>query len=398
MSTTQGDGADSPIKLPRQKTSPSKKTLDVQSGGPYPVEQERSPAVTKPDFSRTHRSILAKASAPNDKSSQFHSNIAMRGVSDQKPKSQTTVISAAFRSRSASGQDANPKHRPVDDKHAKVLAVRNNNASKQAPKSVTSLGAPAVAKSDSIDALSEDDRQLQRELLRLHVLHSTSADVHGQWRDSAKKHFHVRFSELAERHTEIADISFQTQELRNRSAVVHWCRNAQASEIERRVQTLSKCIHEINENLDPSGKFSNIIESFETWHSQTRKIQASREHNIPADAPLSGNVEEIGAGWQNDVDALQRRLSLLTGELRTLGSASANSALGHLLVLLQDLVLDMLAEVDCLRSIEYEMMAQEKLWLEDQITSLSLKVQSEMRDKRKSPSKSRNYIGQSSST
>ncbi|KAI4108524.1 MAG: hypothetical protein L6R37_000960 [Teloschistes peruensis] len=322
----------------------------------------------------------------------------MKGVSDQKPNSQTTVKPAAFRSRSASGQDVNPKSRSVDDKHAKVLAIRNNNASKQAPKIVTSLGAPAVAKSDSIDALADDDRQLQRELLRLHILHSTSADVHGQWRDSATRHFHVRFSELAERHTEIADISFQTQELRNRSAVVHWCRNVQASEIDRRVQTLSKCIHEINENLEASGKFSNIIESFETWHTRTRQIQGSRKHNIPADAAVLANVEEIGAGWQNDVDALQRRLSLLTGELRTLGSARTNSALGRLLVLLQDLVLDMLAEMDCLRSIEYEMMAQEKLWLENQITSLSLKVQSEMRDKRKSPSKTRSYIGQAFST
>ncbi|KAI4200287.1 MAG: hypothetical protein LQ350_004035 [Teloschistes chrysophthalmus] len=398
MSTTQGDGAGRPTKLPRQQTNPSKKTLDVQSGGRYPVEQERSAAVTKPDFSRTHRSILAKASAPNDRSSQFHSNIAMKGASDQKPKSQATVKSAAFRTRSASRQDANPKPRSVDDKHAKVLAVRNNNASKKTPKAVTTLGAPAVARSDSIDALAEEDRQLQRELLPLHVLHSTSADVHGQWRDSAKRHFHVRFSELAERHTEIADISFQTQELRNRSAVVHWCRNVQASEIDRRVQTLSKCIHEINENLDPNGKFSNVIESFEIWHTRIHKIQGSREHSIPADAAVSANVEEIGAGWQNDVDALQRRLSLLTGEFRTLGSASANSALGRLLVLLQDLVLDMLAEVDCLRSIEYEMMAQEKLWLEDQITSLSLKVQSEMRDKRKSPSKPRSYVGQYPST
>ncbi|KAL8665226.1 MAG: hypothetical protein Q9202_002448 [Teloschistes flavicans] len=392
MSTTQGHNTGRPTKLPRQQLNPiKKKTLDVLPGRPYPDEQDRVILYTKPDFSRTHRSIPVNSNAPNDRSSQLPSNVAMKGVSEGRSKTQTTVKPAGLRSKPTSGQGANPSSRSVDDKHAKALVIRHNNASKQAPKSATSLPTPAVDKTDSIDTLSEDYRQMQRELLRLHVLHSTSADVHGQWRGSAKRSLHLRFSELAERHTEIADISFQTQELRNRSAVVHWCRNVQTAEIDRRVQTLSKCIQEIYENLESSGKFNSIIELFEAWHTGTRKIQRSREHNIPAEAAALANMEEIGAGWQNDVDALQRRLSLLTGELRTLGSASANSSLGKLLVLLQDLVLDMLAEVDCLRSIEYEMMAQEKLWLENQITSLSLQVQSEMRDKRKSPCKTRSY-------
>lgn len=146
-------------------------------------------------------------------------------------------------------------------------------------------------------------------------------------------------------------------------------------------------MEEIYENLDPGGKYYHVTSTFEVWFTRARRVRESRRCDVPARAANLGYVEEIGAGWQNDVDALQRRLSTLTGDLRTLGSASESSNLGQLLVLLQDLVIDMLAEVDCIRSIECEIVAQEEIWIEEQIKSLSLKVHNEMGDNRRTPSK-----------
>ncbi|KAL8692469.1 MAG: hypothetical protein Q9218_002505 [Villophora microphyllina] len=395
MPTTLGPGAGKPTKLPRQRIDVSKQKIsNVQPDRSLPDEQKRFSQSIKPTFSSTHRSNSTNSNAPSDKSSRTSSSLAKtpipNGLSHGQSKSQMTARPAGFSIGSSSRVESfNPRR--VDDNHRKGPAVRHGNASKQAPDSIPALSVSTGDKLSSIETHSEDYRQVQRELLQLHALHSISADIHAQWRDSAKTKFQIRFSELAERHTEIADICFQTQELRNRAAVVHWCRKVRASEIDKRVQTLSKCIQEMYENFQPGGKYSNIIQSFEAWYTQARNIQESRQINLPAEVAELTNLEEIGVGWQNDVDALQRSLSMLTGELRTLGSAKANSTLGRVLMLLQDLVIDMLAEMDCIRTIEYELVGQEKLWLENQIASLRLKVHNEMRDKRKSPSKACGY-------
>ncbi|KAL8704987.1 MAG: hypothetical protein Q9201_001884 [Fulgogasparrea decipioides] len=291
--------------------------------------------------------------------------------------------------RSTNQQKVSSNEQLSHAKHQTASGNRQANLSKHSDKSMAALSALQIDTSNSTEAFLHDYRQVQRELLRLHVLHSASGDIHSQWRESAQAHFRKRFKDLVERHTEIADIAFQTQELKNRTAVADWCRNIHGSEIGRRVRTLSRCLQDIYDDLDPSGKYNYAIVSFEAWYSRARKIQESRIVGSPDEIANLGYVEEIGAGWQNDVAALQRRLSTLTGELRTLGTASASSTLGQLLVLLQDLVIDMLAEVDCIRSIEWELMAQEKVWIEEQITSLSRRVHNEMKEARKTPSKSR---------
>ncbi|KAL8902370.1 MAG: hypothetical protein Q9207_004754 [Kuettlingeria erythrocarpa] len=282
-----------------------------------------------------------------------------------------------------------PRPQPAERKVSEPQTVPRPNLSQNSAKSTASPSVIPETKTGKNDLPSEGIRQLQGKLLQLHILHSASAAIHQQWRESAKQHFQKRFDELVERHADISDIAYQTQELKNRSALVDWCRNVQAPEVARRARTLSGCIQEIYENLDPGGKYSQVLNSFEAWFARARSVQESRNNKSSDRFTESDYVEEIGAGWQNDVDALQRRLSTLTGDLRTLGSASADSTLGQLLVILQDLVIDMLAEVDCIRSIEYEMIGQEEVWMEAQIKSLSLKVHNEMGSPRKTPRKRR---------
>ncbi|KAL8718644.1 MAG: hypothetical protein Q9225_004241 [Loekoesia sp. 1 TL-2023] len=291
--------------------------------------------------------------------------------------------------RSTNRQNGNAKEAPFGKQRLKFLDLPRRNTSQQTARSASSVSTPTADTPEGSEALFEDTHRIQRELLQLHVLHSASGDTHTQWRESAKAHFQKKFEDLVERHVEIAEIAYQTKELKNRSALVDWCRNVQPSEVERRARTLSRCIEEIYENLDPGGKYYHITSTFEAWFARARRIRESRKSDALARAANLSYVEEIGAGWQNDVDALQRRLSTLTGDLRTLGSAPESSNLGQLLVLLQDLVIDMLAEVDCIRSIECETVAQEEIWIEEQIASLSLKVHNEMSGNKRTPGKRR---------
>ncbi|KAI4118501.1 MAG: hypothetical protein LQ338_007398 [Usnochroma carphineum] len=316
-------------------------------------------------------------------------------ISSKVPNLKATTRPIDNRTNSKIGIPINkPKNAPnvprqvlVEEKLADAITNPKRNISRPTVRAPSSTSAGPESNPESAELPPEVIRQLQGKLLSLHILHSASAQVHQQWRESAKTHFQKQFAELVDRHTEIADIAYQTQELRNRAALADWSRNLQAPEIARRARTLSRCIQEIYENLDPRGRYSQVIGAFEAWFDRAREVRESRETRPPDEVAVSGYVEELGAGWQNDVDALQRKLSTLTGDLRTLGSASADSTLGQLLVMLQDLVIDMLAEVDCIRSIECEIVAQEELWMEEQIRSLGRKVQDEMGGSRKTPRK-----------
>lgn len=278
---------------------------------------------------------------------------------------------------------------PSQDSRTEASAASGRTVSQRSMKSSTSVTVPWESISECDEGLSEEHGHIQRELLRLHVLHSTSANNLDQWRTSAKVHFHKRFGALKERHTEIADISYQTQELKNRSALVDWCRNAQGSEIGKRVHILSACIYEVYNDEGFGGKYHQTVQTFQAWYDRAGAIRESRKHDTMHDNAHLGYVEDIGAGWQNDVNALQRRLGTLTGDLRALGSASTSSNLGRVLVLLHDLVIDMLTELDCIRSISGELVTQERLWFDEQITILSLKAHNEMEGARNTPCRTR---------
>ncbi|KAL8950098.1 MAG: hypothetical protein Q9222_003843 [Ikaeria aurantiellina] len=260
---------------------------------------------------------------------------------------------------------------------------KDRQPSKYPPKSSESY----QLKSDSTEAPDEEHHHIQSRLLRLHVLHSASAEVHTQWRESAKRYFQQRFEELADRHTEIADVVYQSQELKNQAALVDWCYNAQGSDIRKRLHSLSKSINGVCEILDPCGKYDQVIGFFEAWFNQAQEVRESRKSTLSTAVTKAATIEEIGMGWQDDVSALQWTLSTLTGELRTLGSASMSSHLGQLLRLLQDSVMDCLAELDCIRSIECEIVAHENEWHEDQNVRSSPKRVGGRVENRKTPKK-----------
>ncbi|KAI4275395.1 MAG: hypothetical protein LQ337_003265 [Flavoplaca oasis] len=277
-------------------------------------------------------------------------------------------------------------HESVNSR-TKPSVASERTVSLRSIKTPSSVSIPNQIVSECDEGLPEDIRHIQRELLKLHILHSSSANNQEKWRKSARTQLQKRFGALKERHVEIADISYQTQELKNRSGLVNWCRNVQVPEMGKRVYILSSCIHEIYNDAGFGGNYSLTVQAFHTWYDQAQTIRKSRRHNVTQDAAQPEYVEEIGAGWQNDVNALQRSLGTLTGDLRALGSASTSSNLGQVLLLLHDLIIDMLTELDCIRAIESELIAQERLWFDEQIATLSLNVHNESKGTKKSPCK-----------
>ena len=279
-----------------------------------------------------------------------------------------------------------PSHESISSR-TKPSASSERTVSLRSIKPSSSVSIPKQVVPECDEGLPEDIRHIQRELLKLHILHSSWANNQERWQKSARIHLQKRFEALKERHVEIADISYQTQELKNRSALVDWCRNAQGPEMGKKVYILSSCIHEISNDAGFGGNYSLTVQAFHTWYDRAQTIRGSRKYDKTHGTAELEYVEEIGATWQDDVNALQRRLGTLTGDLRALGSASASSNLGQVLALLHDLIIDMLTELDCLRSIESELIAQERLWFGEQIATLSLDVHNDMEAYKKTPCK-----------
>ncbi|CAO1597744.1 hypothetical protein XANCAGTX0491_001542 [Xanthoria calcicola] len=377
--------------LARQsKGSFLKKTAIPQPGLPLsgkPKLSEASVLVGGPVRSQATGFRATSVSAPNGYTKPEVTAVKLNVGLHEQGRSRTQVI----RSRVPNQPGRVPSHESRDSRTA-ASAASGRTVSQRSMKSSSSVSVAGEPISGYDKGLPEETREIQRELLKLHLLHSTSANTQDQWRTSAKVHFHKRFEALKERHAEIADLSYQTQELRNRLALVDWCRNAQASEIGRRVHLLSTCIHEIYHDVGFSGRYNHTLQTFQAWYDRAEAIRESRKHDTTHDTAHLGYVEEIGADWHNDVDALQRRLGTLTGELRALGSAGASSNLGRVLVLLHDLVIDMLTELDCIRSIEGELVSQERLWFDEQIRMLSLKAHSEMEGPSNTPCKNRRTV------
>lgn len=374
-----------PNLLDRQSASAA---LAMQQKGPFlkktAIPQPGLPLLGKPKPSGSHATSV---SAPNGYTKHEVTAVKSNVGLHEQGRSRSQVI----RSRVPNQPGRVPSHESRDGRTA-ASAASGRTVSQRSMKSSTSVSVAREPISGYDEGLPEEIRHIQRELLKLHILHSTSANTQDQLRTSAKVHFHKRFEALKERHAEIADLSYQTQELRNRLALVDWCRNAQGSEIGRRVHLLSACIHEIYHDVGFSGRYNHALQTFQTWYDRAEAIRESRKHDTRHDTAHLGYVEEIGADWHNDVDALQRRLGTLTGDLRALGSAGASSNLGRVLVQFHDLVIDMLTELDCIRSIEGELVSQERLWFDEQIRMLSLKVHSEMEGPSNTPCKNRRTV------
>ncbi|KAL8658368.1 MAG: hypothetical protein Q9226_001044 [Calogaya cf. arnoldii] len=400
--------------VPRKKEAPSSPNaqdlldrqsaaLAVQSNTCFPkntaIPQPGVPLPAKPKLSVNATKIMPGDSAPRSKAIGYD----RAGVSSSKDyanlqataaKSNTGLTrhersrSQVIPSRVPNQQNRVPSNESKDSR-TETATASGRTMPQRSSKPSTSASISRAVISEADEGLPEEVRLIQRELLKLHILHSTSANNQTQWRTSAKAHFHKRFGALKERHAEIADIAYQTQELKNRFALVEWCRIAHGSEIGKRVHVLSNCICGVYDEVGFGGKYNQTIQTFQAWYDRARCIQESRKHNRMYDTADLGYVEEIGADWHNDVNALQRSLGTLTGDLRALGSASASSNLGQTLVLLHDLVIDMLTELDCIRSVEGELIAQERSWFDEQITMLSIKVHNERDGARDTPYRNR---------
>ena len=218
-------------------------------------------------------------------------------------------------------------------------------------------------------------QNLQVELTQLHMIHRTTANVQQQWEQSARESFQTRFNDLCTRHIELKEIAHQQRTLFNQLALVEWCQGVPSTHVAEKVQQASRNIADIRSLLEPEGKYTRVLEVFQSWFARARQIESSRG----ADTIETRNrdlafIEGIGDGWKAEAMVLERELTYCLRELKGFGEIRAVSSLGRILSLHKTLVSNLLEELDVVQWIEHETMVHESTWMEQTIDKLSSNV------------------------
>lgn len=189
--------------------------------------------------------------------------------------------------------------------------------------------------------------------------------------------FRLRFAALAERNAELKDIAQEQQALVNQLALVQWSNGKSGIHMGEKVALLSRNVTEMCSLLEPEGKYTRILEVFESWFSQVLQIREQRKQ-VSRQATALALVEGIGDGWKAEAMVLERELTYCSRDLKAFGNIRTDSSLGRIRALYSKLVLHLIEEIDVIQWIENEITVQETSWVENTIQELASVVDKDL--------------------
>ena len=333
--------------------------------------------------SQASQSTTRKPSAGRPSSHETFATPAPKRATSGSSNVRTTG-KAPFHGRSVS-QQLDPKATPrLGSIRTPSLRQSFMNNQKPAFSALQQLFTPKKAKSRptspstqplGMDKISTADIfHVQMELAQLHLLHRSAATVQKQWEGSAKDSFQQRFTALHERHIDLKDIAHQQQILINQLGLVSWSQGKTGTQIAEKLQLLSRNISDVSNLIDAEGKYTRILEIFESWFTRALDIRGKRDVKAAKTGKDLGFNEGLGDGWKAEAMVLERELTYCLRDLKGFGILHDGSSLGRILSLYSRLVVSMLEELDVIQWIENEIMVQETCWVERTIHNLASNV------------------------
>ena len=211
--------------------------------------------------------------------------------------------------------------------------------------------------------------QFQTELMQLHLLHESAAEVLMQWQQSADQSMETHFASFCKLHYNFQHNVQKNQASINQSALLTWCEDTSNVEFAQNVQLLSRNILELYKLSDSGGKYVSILKRFESWFTGANYLRDSRKfaHALPQDLAF---IEGIEDDWKADIAILEKKLAICSRQLRSIRKPQENSTLGHVLSIFQTMIVNFMDELDVIRRIEKDVVAQEILWIDHQVEDL----------------------------
>ncbi|KAK5664068.1 hypothetical protein OQA88_282 [Cercophora sp. LCS_1] len=235
-----------------------------------------------------------------------------------------------------------------------------------APKPLTStyLVPPSPSKLPANVAISAETARLQTELLQLHLMHRDVEAVTRQWRGSAKEKLGGRFAALVETGEETGRLEAGAVERGNVQALAEWGGRG----LEGRVQVLDEAVSGVWGLGEQGGRYAQLVRRFERWVGRVEEVGLLRAAgDLGKLVGEDGEVVMVGGmdgAWREECERIGRRLEEWNRQLKGLeGDVDGGSSLARILKGTRELVRDMLAELEVMRELEREVVAEEMRWV-----------------------------------
>ncbi|KAF1938634.1 hypothetical protein EJ02DRAFT_457690 [Clathrospora elynae] len=211
---------------------------------------------------------------------------------------------------------------------------------------------------------------LQSELLQLHLLHQSSAQVSKRWELSAKRSLHTKFEEVSSLHQIMLDNERAGQEQKNLQSLIEWSTGGSAAGLVEHIRILSEPLHELPSLVESGGRLQRLVGDFEHWLSSVRELQSARQRPS-GDKDALETVNSLGDSWRAVNAALTRKLTALVRDLDRLAQPSPGSSIACIVDTCTSILRGILDELQIMQMIEADVVMMEKAWVEDRLRAIA---------------------------
>ncbi|KAL1617290.1 hypothetical protein SLS54_007843 [Diplodia seriata] len=360
-----------PGRSNRPGSSSGTSSKDIALQKPGQRERTRAATVSSPQPERTRPIGASHRIQPPSSSGSKIGGTALkhtRSRSDLPGGAARTQASIAS-SRSALGAEKEPKL--VAKPAFSTLQQHYSPKKTSEPKKATSAFFHASSVSTGgADALSAEVLALQTELLQLHVLHESAADVRTQWERSAEHALRLQFYEVATAHHNMRKNESEVQELVNLHALQEWSSGNATLGLAENIQLLGPLLNELRALTDAGGRHTSVVQEFEEWSGRAEEVWRRRE-----EAQRVEVVEGLGDGWKVEVAALIRKVMALARDADRLVEPAAGSSISTVVGGCRALVTGIMHELQLMRRIEVEVGEGETWFVEQQLQGMDAEAE-----------------------
>ncbi|KAI9817856.1 MAG: hypothetical protein M1827_000975 [Pycnora praestabilis] len=235
----------------------------------------------------------------------------------------------------------------------------------------SSLIAPSPPKIISNAPMPAEFARLQIELLQLHLMHSTSAEVQAQWKQDAERKLKRRFEDTAAQYRDLTTAESRMQERLNLLALRDWNDRAAEYGLAQRMNLLGPVIQEIWTSTDHGGKLACVAKDFDRWTVTVTDIWRIRDSDTFEQAGDLKFIDSLGGTWKAEISTLSRRMTSCLRNLEELGEPLEGSSLAAMAAGFKEIAEDTLEELDVMRAIEQEVMGREREWIASKIVDIA---------------------------
>jgi len=225
----------------------------------------------------------------------------------------------------------------------------------------------------ALHSLPPEMVSIQSELLQLHLLHKSSAQVSRCWEQSAKRSLHHRFEEVASLYQIMLESECAGQEQKNLESLLEWTASGSSGGLVEHIQILSEPLHELPSLVESGGRLQRLIAEFEHWLVWVQDIRSARQ-NFTGDKKALGTIEGLGDSWKAENAALTRKLNAFARDLDRLATPSPGSSIAYILEACTSLIRGTLDELQTMQKIEAEVVTKERDWVENRLQVIARDV------------------------